>query len=273
MVVDFHTHIFPEQIASRTLEKLSAMSHEPYYTGATIETLFHSMKQGGVDLSIALPVVTAPKQFDSINRFAAQVNATYYDAKHHTGILSFGGIHPDCEDYKGKLRQIADMGFRGIKLHPVYQQVQFDDLRYLHIVDYASELGLVTVTHAGYDVGFPGADFVSPAAARRLIDAVHPEQLVLAHVGGYDQWEEVEELLIGQDVYFDLAFSMGKMSDDQLVRMIRSHGADRFLFATDSPWLDQKEQVAYLDALPLTEKEKQQIYGENAMKLLQARKK
>ena len=111
------------------------------------------------------------------------------------------------------------MGFRGIKLHPVYQQVQFDDLRYLRIVDYASELGLVTVTHAGYDVGFPGADFVSPATVRRLIDAVHPEQLVLAHVGGYDQWEEVEELLIGQDVYFDLAFSMGKMSDDQLVRM------------------------------------------------------
>ena len=268
MVVDFHTHIFPEQIASRTLEKLSAMSHEPYYTGATIETLFHAMKQGGVDLSIALPVVTAPKQFDSINRFAAQVNATYYDAKHHTGILSFGGMHPDCQDYKEKLRQICNMGLKGIKLHPVYQQVSFDDIRYLRIVDYASELGLVTVTHAGYDVGFPGADFVSPATVRRLIDAVHPEQLVLAHVGGYDQWEEVEELLIGQDVYFDLAFSMGKMSDDQLVRMIRSHGADRFLFATDSPWLDQKEQVAYLDALPLTEKEKQMIFGINAVNLL-----
>lgn len=268
MVVDFHTHIFPEQIASRTLEKLSAMSHEPYYTGATIETLFHAMKQGGVDVSIVLPVVTAPRQFDSINRFAAQVNATYYDAKHHTGILSFGGMHPDCQDYKEKLRQICNMGLKGIKLHPVYQQVSFDDIRYLRIVDYASELGLVTVTHAGYDVGFPGADFVSPATVRRLIDAVHPEKLVLAHMGGYGQWNEVEEELIGENVYFDLAFSMGKMPDQQLVQMIRKHGTERFLFATDSPWLDQKEQVAYLDSLPLTAEEKQMIFGINAVNLL-----
>ena len=269
MIVDFHTHIFPKEIASRTIEKLSAMSGEPYYTDATLEALSASMDGSGVDLSIVLPVVTAPKQFDSINRFAAEVNAAYYDRKHHTGIVSFAGIHPDCTEYKEKLRQIQQMGFAGIKLHPVYQQVPFDDIRYLRIVSYASELGLVTVTHAGYDVGFPGADFVSPAAASRLIDAVHPEKLVLAHAGGYDQWEEAAELLAGKNVYFDLAFVMGKIPDGQLLELIHTHGAEHFLFATDSPWLDQQQQVAYLDSLPLTKEEKQQIFGGNALRLLE----
>ena len=273
MIIDFHTHIFPEKIAAKTLDLLSEKSNEPYFSGGTTDTLLESMSQAQIDLSIALPVVTAPRQFESINRFAAQVNENCYNPDTHTGILSFGGIHPDSEDYKGELRQIRDLGLVGIKLHPVYQRVAFDDIRYMRLVDYASELGLCVVVHAGYDVGFPGETFVSPAASRRLIDTVHPAKLVLAHMGGYDEWTEAAQVLAGQNMYLDTSYSLGKMPDEEFIQLVRLHGADKVLFASDCPWMDQKEHVARFAALSLTEEEREQITWKNAYSLLGFQKK
>lgn len=268
MIIDFHTHIFPEKIAAKTLELLSEKSDEPYFSGGTAEALRDSMTRAQVDLSIALPVVTAPRQFESINRFAAEVNQTCYAPDTHTGILSFGGIHPDSSDYKGELLQIRDLGLAGIKLHPVYQRVAFDDIRYMRLVEYASELGLCVVVHAGYDVGFPGESFVSPAVSRRLIETVHPQKLVLAHMGGYDEWTQVAQELAGLPVYLDTSYSLGKMPDEAFVQLVRLHGADKVLFASDCPWMDQKEHVARLNALSLTPEEKEQIAWKNAFALL-----
>ena len=55
------------------------------------------------------------------------------------------------ENYKEILKEIKNLGLKGIKLHPDYQDMYFDDIRYEHIVDTASELGLITVVHAGAD--------------------------------------------------------------------------------------------------------------------------
>ena len=54
----------------------------------------------------------------------------------------------------------------------------------------------------------------------------------------------------------------------QLLTMIRSHGADKILFASDSPWQDQRRYIDLLKSLPLTEEEKAQILYKNASKLL-----
>ena len=50
--------------------------------------------------------------------------------------------------------------------------------------------------------------------------------------------------------------------------VIRAHGADRILFATDCPWGDPAEFVRFVRALPLTEEEREQIFHENAERLL-----
>ena len=81
----------------------------------------------------------------------------------HDGLLYFGCIHPDQPDWRQELDRIAAAGLRGIKLHPVYQGVDFDDVRYLRILERAGELGLIIVTHAGDDIGFPGVVRCSPA--------------------------------------------------------------------------------------------------------------
>lgn len=259
-MIDFHTHMFPEKIAGKTLTFLSGRCGIAPFTDGTPHGLTASTEEAGLDFSVALPVVTNPGQFESINRFAEQ----YRDGK----ILSFGGIHPENEDYKEKLLDLKKRGFRGIKLHPDYQETFFNDIRYKRIISYASGLGLIISVHAGFDPGYPDCVHCTPAMAREVLDEVKPEKLVLAHMGGFLRWDEVEQELVGRDVWFDTAVVFGKIPDDQFIRICRNHGTDRILFATDSPWSGQKESVEYFQKMDLSDDEKRQILSENAQKLL-----
>ena len=152
MIVDIHTHTFPEKIAASTIEKLAIQSHTKPYSDGTGSGLQASMAAAGVDCSVVLPVATNTRQVTRVNDSSAQVNERFAE----TGILSLGCIHPDCPDWKEELDRIVSLGLKGIKIHPVYQGVEVDDPRYLRILDRCGQLGLVVVAHAGLDIGFPG---------------------------------------------------------------------------------------------------------------------
>ena len=176
---------------------------------------------------------------------------------------------------------------KGIKLHPVYQGVDFDDIRTLRILDRAGELGLIVLTHAGLDIGYPGVVHVTPKMVLHAIQEVGPVTLILAHMGGWRNWDQVEELLPYAPVYLDTSYSLGSinplddgyyqpqdlpmMGEEQFLRMIRTFGHERFLFGTDSPWSSQQESVERLRALPLSDEEKAAILGGNAQRLLHLR--
>lgn len=259
-MIDFHTHIFPDKIAGKTLEFLSSRCKTIPFTDGTAAGLKRSAEAGGMDISIALPVVTNPAQFQSINRFASR----FLDGS----ILSFGGIHPESADYKAELAELKRMGFKGIKLHPAYQETMFNDIRYKRIVSYASELGFIITVHGGYDPGYPDCVYCTPQMAAEVIDEVHPGKMVIAHMGGYKCWDDVERFLVGKEVYLDTAVVFGVIDDMQFVRIAREHGTDKILFATDSPWSGQAESAAYLKGLPLSEDEKKKILDENGRNLL-----
>lgn len=259
-MIDFHTHIFPEKIAKTTLDFLESRCKTKPHTNGIAEGLSQSTREAGLDISVVLPVVTKPSQFASVNRFASQLQME--------NLLSFGGIHPDSADYKAELKAIKDSGLKGIKLHPDYQGVFIDDIRYERIISYASELDLIVSVHAGFDPGYPDCVHCTPMKASKMISEVQPGKLVLAHMGGYMRWDDVEEYLVGKDVYFDTAVVFGSISDEQFIRICRAHGTDKILFATDSPWSGQKESVEYFKQMNLTDAEKEQIFDKNARILL-----
>jgi len=267
MIIDFHTHVFPHRIAESAMRKLRSLSKEKAYLNGTIEDLQASMKETGVDLSVILPVVTGLDQFSSLNQYAKEINDQNGDT--NTGkCVSFGGIHPDTKDYKKEIDEIVKLGFKGIKLHPDYQKCYIDDIKYLRIIEYASEKGLIITVHAGVDIGLREKVHCSPKRIDKLLRQIKPEKLVIAHMGGNECWDEAEELLIGTGLYFDTGFCIGRMPDEQLIRMSRNHGIDKILFATDSPWSSQKDDIAYLSQMDMKEDEKKAILGENAQRLL-----
>ena len=281
MIIDIHTHTFPDKIAAATLDKLKHLSHTIPFTDGTAAGLAASMARAGVDRSVVMPVATSPRQVPHVNDASARMN----ELGAQTGVLSFGCMHPDFDGWKEELARVRDLGLKGIKLHPQYQDTDFDDPRYLRILDRCGELGLVVLTHAGLDIGMPGKDNCAPEMVARVLEQVGPVKLVLAHMGGWRQWDRVEALLPGRGVYLDTSFSLGEITplDDghyrpgdlplldeaAFLRMVRRFGPDRILFGTDSPWDDQGAALVRLRALPLEKSELDAILGGNARKLLE----
>lgn len=279
MVIDFHTHTFPKEIVKRAIAKLSESAHIKNYLDGTADALRSSMQTAGIDYAVLLPVVTNPHHQEDINRTAILANDRFWEM----GILSFGGIHPDNENYREILRELAAKGIRGIKLHPVFQETYFDDIRYLRIIECACENGLIILTHAGLDISFPGQDFVTPDRIVNVLKQLHPEKLVLAHMGGWGCWDRVEELLASYDVFLDTSFSLTPLrsnseeknsvshtplSDAQFLRMVKTFGVKHILFGSDSPWSDLKESMDFIRNSGLSQPEIQDILGNNAAKLL-----
>ena len=141
-------------------------------------------------------------------------------------------------------------------------------MKYMRILDYASELGLITIVHTGIDIGFPDHVRCTPMMIRRVLDEVAPEKLVLAHYGGFKMWEEAGELIAGKNVYLDTAYLFDFIEDDLFLQILKKHGADRVLFATDSPWSGQKESLSHLKGLSIPNEDLDKILGGNACELL-----
>ena len=264
MVIDFHTHIFPDKIAERSIEALETVSGITAATDGTLQGLLVSMEKESVDLSVILPVVTKPSQFETVNQFAAEINEKYKGK-----LISFGGIHPDSEDYKAELNRIKELGLPGIKLHPDYQGVMIDDERNMRIIEYADSLGLIIMVHAGVDIGLPNPVHCPPDKAAKVIDALKPDKLILAHFGGWKQWEEVYELLAGKHVYFDTSFTFDYIEQEMFLKILQKHGHEKVLFATDSPWSDVGKAVETVQNMPLGQDVIEDILSRNAKKLLE----
>lgn len=280
MIIDFHTHTFPAAISERVLAKLSKLSHTKYFTNGSVNGLIASMKEAHVDYSVNLPVMTTADQVEKVNSSLMADRETLYQQ----GIITFGGMHPDYENYKQELKRLKDHGILGIKIHPAYQNTDIDDIKMMRIIDCACELGLIIITHAGIDIGIYDHNYTSVSQVLKIIDEIHPEKFVLAHMGGWGCWEDVERDLAGAPVWFDTAFAIGAVTPDEaktgspyltnnlnnedFVRIVRKHGVEKILFATDSPWESQKDYVERVNKTPLSALEKEMIFSENAKKLL-----
>ena len=267
MIIDFHTHIFPDKIAPATINALSTSANIPPHSNGMKSGLLDSMAEAGVDISVNLPVLTKPTQFDSIFKFGCALN----EEKQTQGrVISFAGFHPDIEDYEEKLTQVKENGFLGIKIHPDYQCTFFDDPKYVKILECAKSLDLITVTHAGFDGAFVGQEIkCTPRRVLNLLDALGGyDKLVLAHLGGNELYRDVYNTLAGENIYFDTSYVLPFLTREQLEKMISKHTDNKILFATDSPWQSQAEMINIIKSYGLGKKTENKIFCENAKKLL-----
>lgn len=269
MLIDFHTHIFPDAIAEKAIASLqkglvNKQGEEyPVYADGTIKGLISSMDKNGVDVSVVMPVVTSAKQTDSINTFAEQINWSYND-----GVISFAGIFPFQDDWEEKMERIKTQGFLGIKLHPEFQKLFMDDKRAIEILQKAEELDLCVMIHAGEDPGVIGPVYCSPERLSKALNFVKGDKIIAAHMGGWQCWDDVEKYLIGKNVILDTSMAMGFLPKERCEKMIKNHGSEKIVFGSDSPWQQPKEILEYLKSMDLSETDLANITHKNALKLL-----
>ena len=264
MIIDFHTHVFPDKIAGNTISALEEKGNTKAYSDGTRVGLENALLRAGVDLAVNLPVITKPSQFDGILRFCNEINAL------HGKVLSFAGAHPLMDDIKGKMRLIKESGVKGIKIHPDYQGAFFDDDGYIEILKCAKDEDLIVVTHSGPDCGFIGQPV--KCTPKRILNALSKiggyDKLVLAHMCSVEFYDEVLDLLAGKDLYFDTGFILKDYTEQAFKKFIDKHGDDKILFASDSPWSDIKADVQRLKSFNLGDKTLEKIFYKNALKLL-----
>lgn len=288
MIIDFHTHVFPDKIAEKALKGLSDSSRAVPYLDGTVFGRKESMKKAGIDYCVNLPVATKATQVEGINT-AAIVDLEKIEEMNDSsseitaGVIPFGAMHPGFSDVKNELKRLKNAGIKGIKIHPAFYGLDIADMSVMNIIYEAAALDLIVLTHSGWDIGFEERNYIPVESLLRIDKEIGPDKMVLAHMGGWMDWDRVLSELAGSQYYFDTSFSIGKINarpdlkppmltenldENQFVRLCKTHGVDKILFGTDSPWSDQSEYVGFIKKFDFTDEERELIFSGNAMKIL-----
>lgn len=261
MIIDFHTHAFPDAVAPRAMQTLShAAGGLKPQTEGTVNSLKEQLKIDGVDMAVVLSIATNPAQQKKVNDFAISVNE---DAM----LFAFGSVHPEAEDALEELERIHAAGLKGVKFHPEYQGFYANDEKMKPIYRKISQLGLITLFHAGQDIGFLPPYHAMPEhllGALKWLDC----PVVAAHWGGMSCHQEVLHSLCGENLYFDLSFGYGLIPRKQAQLIVEKHTPDRLLFGSDMPWHRPGWEMRLLDTLDLSDSDREKICCRNAQKLL-----
>ena len=264
LIIDFHTHCFPDALAPRAMETLTAHSCGivPRFDG-TIGGLTAVEHLDGCDGFVLLPIATNPRQTAAVNRFAAQIQ----DPARH--IYAFGSVHPEDPDYLARLAEIKDYGLRGIKFHPEYQDFYADDERVFPVYDAIFSLGLPIVFHAGEDIGFAPPWHAEPYCIARVAKRFPGCTIIAAHLGGYRMWRQAAELLAPlPNVYMDVSFEAGNLPDEEFALACSRWRKDHIIFGSDEPWADAGAAREAVLRLPYTQTELEGIFAGNALRVM-----
>jgi predicted TIM-barrel fold metal-dependent hydrolase len=259
-VIDFHTHAFPNALADRAMGQLQARAGIRACLDGRVGSLLASMDRAGIDRSVVCCIATRPGQFDSILRWCVEIASER--------IVPFASVHPDDEDAAGKIRAIRRAGLGGVKLHPYYQDFVADEARMRPIYEALCEEGLIVVMHTGYDFGFERVERCGARRVLKVAEAFAELKLVMSHLGAWEDWEAVEEAVIGREVYLEISYSLDYLPADRVRRMILNHPAEYVLFGSDSPWGDAGRQIEQVKALGLGETRERMLFSDNARRLL-----
>jgi len=259
MIIDFHTHIFPDELAGRAMAKLIQCPYPCMHDG-TLAGLLQRMDEWNIDVSVIQPVVTKASQVRHTNEWVRAVCSER--------IVGFGGIYPHSEKYKEDIDFVVGLGLKGLKFHAEYQEFVLDDDRMLKIYDYALNKGLILLHHGGYDPAFSAPFRTSPQRFARLGKLLGGGVIIAAHLGGHAQWDDVEESLAGSNIYLDTSMGFEYFSREQFLRIVKKHGADKILFGSDSPWSNAEGEIKRLKQLPLSPVDIDAILSGNARRIL-----
>ncbi len=260
-VIDFHAHAFPDALAPRAMKALleEAPGIKAYLDG-TVGDLLRSMDSAGIEKSVICCIATRPEQFEPILRWCSEIRSDR--------LVPFPSVHPADPACTGCVRQIRAEGFRGIKLHPFYQNFFADEDRMFCLYEEAARQDLLLVMHTGYDIAFPRIRRADPGKLLGIAETFPDLKLITTHLGAWQQWEEVRRYLLGRQIYMETSFAMEDLGLERAREMIMSHPDGYVLFGTDSPWTDQAHTLGFFNKMSLPPQELGQILAGNALGLL-----
>lgn len=185
----------------------------------------------------------------------------------HPGrIAGYAVINP-WQDPERELARVADdPRFVGIKVHPSLHRYPVTGRRYAAVWSFAEQTGCPVLSHTGHP-----SEYDRPA----LFDVVaerHPEaRILLGHAGitpaGVDEAIAVAE----GHAHLMLEICGSQMTSALLRDMVDRLGAERVLFGSDFPFIDQRMSLGRVICSDLGAGQRRDILSGNARRLFRWR--
>ncbi len=258
LIIDAHTHIFPDHVAQRAVDRLGSTYGVAPVAPATRDGLLRHMDECGVDRSVLAPVSTKPEQVPGINEWITNLDTER--------LIPFGTLHPFYGDCAGEIEKLLDRGVRGFKLQPYFQGYDFEAPEFRAMMELVGDR-LVVLLHGGQEMVPIEPLIPTPERVAALHRDFPQVRLIVAHLGGFQVWDAVEQHLVGRDVFFDLSYTFGHIGDEQLRRIVAAHGTEHLVWGSDFPWQSQAEALAGLRALSLPPEQEAAVLSGNWLRL------
>lgn len=222
------------------------------------ELCVRRLDEAGIERGVVMTITDAPElNPDALDLVAAALAA-------FPGRLeAFARIHPWYGDESVALLERAfELGFKGLKLHPVSTIAHPSGDDTLCLIRVAAAHRAPTLFHCGDE------PLTTPLAVAHAAAAVPEATIILGHMGGYfhvDEAIEVAERLP------NLVLETSAMPYPAKIReAVERVGAGRVLYASDGPACSPRVEVEKVRLAELEPEDERLVFGENAARLLDA---
>ncbi len=277
MIIDFHTHIFPEEVRNHRKEIIGrdktfrSLFSSTSSRMASAEELIDAMDESGVDISVVMGIGWENMDVCKVSN-DYMIEAVHKFPKRLEGFCSVNPIWGEAA--VEEIHRCVDQGLTGIgELHPDSQGFDISDKKLMQpLIDEAREQTMPIVIHASEPVGhdYPGKGRVTPDMLYKLALNFPEARLVFAHWGGglpfYGLMPEVPDLI--KNVFFDTAASPFLYKEEIFRSVTNIIGYDRVVLGTDFPLLDQNRVIRQLINACISDDAKEAILYKNGLNIL-----
>lgn len=260
-----HAHVFPE-------------GSKP---GGEIDKLKELMEECGIEKAVCFTCFR--EQYERSGLSGDSVGWLYEVTKNDSSLIPFGTVDFDRDDITYQVERIAGLGFKGIKIHPAFQEINVMGEKARECYAAAEKAGLFLSFHTGIH-WHRISDY-----NLLLFDEVawfYPElNFSMEHIGGYHFFNDALAVMCnnsrkGGHVYGGwTTVAVGddgipgtwSLSDEQLRTVIKQTGNKNSIFGLDFPYNKAeytKKAIDRIMGLDIPEEAKEGILGGNLRAVL-----
>jgi predicted TIM-barrel fold metal-dependent hydrolase len=274
--IDFHVHLPTPGWLDESM-KGYVEAAEAYFRSKVVRRSLEELAKDYADLDV-LAVLLAWDAETATGRPRVPNELVAQACKDHPkSFTGFGSVDPLKGDRAvAELDRIADLGLKGVKLHPSLQAFAPDDETFWPLYEKCEELGLIALFHtgtSGIGAGQPGGQGIRLDYARPIrLDAVaasFPSLNVIAAHFGYPWHTELLAMALHKtNIYIDISGWAPRYIPPEVMRDLKGRLQDQFVFGSDYPFIQPKRCLDELATLEIPEPVLQKVLLGNGKRLL-----